>query len=170
MRQTTANKRYVKQQVSVIRVYTCSERHLTFRRNIDTRRQWSVGNIGWNERLYWEIVINDHCPGSVQFTLLVLEHSLYSLISSGENSAFSHFAAAKANYYNLAFSFHQVPITSGWAEAAWHERFAHHLYPWLSAWPCATTCVKVVIRPPRLYSEIPNVTCSLWQVHRKGPH
>ena len=44
--QSTANKRYVKRQVSVIRVYTCSERHLTFGRNIDTRRQWSVGNIG----------------------------------------------------------------------------------------------------------------------------
>ena len=46
VRQSTANKRYVKRQVSVIRVYTCSERHLTFRGNIDTRRQWSVGNIG----------------------------------------------------------------------------------------------------------------------------
>ena len=46
VRQSTANERYVKRQVSVIRVYTCSERHLTFRRNIDTRRQWSVGNIG----------------------------------------------------------------------------------------------------------------------------
>ena len=44
-RHSTANERYVKRQVSVIRVYTCSERHLTFRRNIDTRRQWSVGNI-----------------------------------------------------------------------------------------------------------------------------
>ena len=42
----------------------------------------------------------------------------YSLISSGENSAFAHFAAAIANHYNLAFSFHQVPITAGWTEAA----------------------------------------------------
>ena len=65
MRQSTANKRYVKRQVSVIRVYTCTERHLTFRWNIDTRWQWSVGNIGWNKWLYWEIVINDHYPGSV---------------------------------------------------------------------------------------------------------
>ena len=46
VRQSSANERYVKRQVSVIRVYTCSERHLTFLRNIDTRRQWSVGNIG----------------------------------------------------------------------------------------------------------------------------
>ena len=45
VRQSTANERYVKRQMSVIRIYTCSERHLTFRRNIDTRRQWSVGNI-----------------------------------------------------------------------------------------------------------------------------
>ena len=50
--------------------YTCSERHLTFRRNIDTRRQWSVGNIGWNEWLSWEMVINDHCHGSVRLLLL----------------------------------------------------------------------------------------------------
>ena len=42
----------------------------------------------------------------------------YSLISSVENSAFAHFAAAVANHYNLAFSFHQVPITAGWTEAA----------------------------------------------------
>ena len=41
----------------------------------------------------------------------------YSLISSGENSAFVHFAAAIANHYNLGFSFHQVPITAGWTEA-----------------------------------------------------
>ena len=45
--------------------YTCWERHLTFRRNIDTRRQWSVGNIGWNEWWSWEMVINDHCHGRV---------------------------------------------------------------------------------------------------------
>ena len=68
--QSTANERYVKRQVSVIRVYTCSERHLTFRRNIDTRRQWSVGNIGWDEWLYWEIVISDHCHGSVKRSVL----------------------------------------------------------------------------------------------------
>ena len=59
------NEPYVERQVSLIRVYTCWERHLTFRRNIDPRRQWSVGNIGWNEWLYWEVVINDHCHGSV---------------------------------------------------------------------------------------------------------
>ena len=43
---------------------------------------------------------------------------LYSLISSGESSAFAHFAVAIANHYNLAFLFHQVPIPAGWTEAA----------------------------------------------------
>ena len=42
----------------------------------------------------------------------------FSLISSEENSAFAHFAAAIANHYNLACSFHQVPITAVWTEAA----------------------------------------------------
>ena len=27
--------------------------------------QWPVGEIGWNEWLSWEMVINDHCLGSV---------------------------------------------------------------------------------------------------------
>ena len=38
--------------------------------------------------------------------------------------------AAIANHYNLAFSFHQVPITAGWTKAAWFERLAQHLYTW----------------------------------------
>ena len=74
-RHSASNERYVKRQVSVVRVYTCSERHLTFGRNIDTRRQWSVGNIGWNEWLSWEIIINDHCLGSVSCTFLLLLYS-----------------------------------------------------------------------------------------------
>ena len=60
LRQTTG--------VCYTRIYLL-ERHLTFRRNIDTRRQWSVGNPGWNEWLSWEMVINDHCLGSVLKTL-----------------------------------------------------------------------------------------------------
>ena len=59
---------------------------------------------------------------------------LYSLISSGENSAFALFAAALASHYNLAFSLHQVPIIAGWTEATWYdERLAQHLWPaeWL---------------------------------------
>ena len=61
-------------------------------------------------------------------------HYFYSLISSGENSAFAHFAAAIANHYNSAFSFHQVPITAGWTEASWYERLAQHLCTWPTAW------------------------------------
>ena len=38
--------------------------------------------------------------------------SLYGFISPGENSAFAHFAAALANHNNLAFLFHEVPITT----------------------------------------------------------
>ena len=37
----------------------------------------------------------------------------YSLISSGENSAFAHFASAVTNHYNSDFLFLQVPITAG---------------------------------------------------------
>ena len=66
---------------------------------------------------------------------------LFSLISSGENSAFTHVAAATANPSNLAFLFYQVRITAEWTEAAWYERLAQHLY----TWPCATTCVRFVI-------------------------
>ena len=36
------------------------------------------------------------------------------------------------------FSFHQVPITAGWTEAAWYERLTQHLYTlppeWLEHW------------------------------------
>ena len=58
---------------------------------------------------------------SADFTIYALgiETLSYTVSSfSGENSAFAHFAAAIANHYNLVFSFHQVPITAGWTEAA----------------------------------------------------
>ena len=38
---------------------------------------------------------------------------LYSLISSGENSAFAHFAAAIVDHYNLDFSFTRYPSLLG---------------------------------------------------------
>ena len=75
---------------------------------------------------YWQINVNVHVyspdipAGSADYNL----HPWYwntlfnSLIPSGGNSAFVHFAAAIANHYNLTFSFHQVPITAGWTEAA----------------------------------------------------
>ena len=48
----------------------------------------------------------------------VLELSLIqSHLLWGEFSI-AHFAAAIANHYNLALSFHQVPITAGWTGVA----------------------------------------------------
>ena len=56
---------------------------------------------------------------SADFTLYARGIGTLSyLISSGKNSAFAHFAAAIANHYNVALSFHQVPITAGRTEAA----------------------------------------------------
>ena len=52
---------------------------------------------------------------------------LYSIISSEENSA--HFLKTMP-FTSLHFSFHQVPITVGWTEAAWYERLTQHLYTW----------------------------------------
>ena len=49
---------------------------------------------------------------------------LYSLISSGKNSA--HFLQ-RMPFTMLNFSFHQVLITAGWTEAAWYERSARYL-------------------------------------------
>ena len=40
-----------------------------------------------------------------------VQHTLFSLSFSGENSAFVHSGAAVASHYNVAFSFHQLPIT-----------------------------------------------------------
>ena len=37
----------------------------------------------------------------------------YNLISSGENSVFVYSAVAITDPYNVAFLFHQVPITAG---------------------------------------------------------
>ena len=31
--------------------------------------------------------------------------------------------------------FHQVPITAGWAEAPWDEKFAQHFYTWVTVLP-----------------------------------
>ena len=54
----------------------------------------------------------------------------------------------------LQFSFQQVPITSGWAEAAWSEKFARHIYTWPA----------VGIEPQTFWSWVQNpihlATCS----------
>ena len=62
-----------------------------------------------------------------QFVSLALEFLHIVSFASGENTAFSHFAAAIVNHYNSVFSFHQIPITTGWTEAARYERLATHL-------------------------------------------
>ena len=54
---------------------------------------------------------------------------LYCLISSWERSV--HFLQLMP-FTILQFSFQQVPITTGWAEAVWNEKFAWHFYTWLA--------------------------------------
>ena len=66
-----------------------------------------ICSINVNVHVYRQI--STWIQQTVQFTPLLLEHTFYSLISSGKNSAFGNFAAAAANHYNLAFLFHQVP-------------------------------------------------------------
>ena len=61
-------------------------------------------------QMYMFIVQSSPVQRTVQFGIGTL---FFSLISSGENSAFVHFAAATANHYNVAFSSHGVPITAG---------------------------------------------------------
>ena len=66
--------------------------------------------------------------GSPDFTVYI--PGIGTISYSGENSAVAHFAAAIANHCNLVLLFYQVPITVGWTEVAWYERFARHLYIW----------------------------------------
>ena len=73
-----------------------------------------------------------------KFTPVVLELSLsLSLIQShllwGEFSICMLYAAI-ASHYNLAFLFHQIPITAEWTKAAWQERLVQHLYTWPATW------------------------------------
>ena len=88
---------------------------------------------------------------------------IYSLISSGKNSAFAHFAVAIGNHYNLAFLFHQVPmaITVEWREAAWylpntstHCQQCEHVLPLV--WE---------LWSDQLAPSWQCITCSLWHVH-----
>ena len=61
---------------------------------------------------------------------------LYCLISCGENSV--HFLQLMP-FTVLHVSFHQIPITAGWTEAAWYERLAQHSYTWPAAWRALVT-------------------------------
>ena len=58
----------------------------------------------------------------------------YSLISLGENSAFRHPAVAMTNDYNAAFSFHQVPITTGYVTAVWNENEMLETFTYHQQW------------------------------------
>ena len=51
---------------------------------------------------------------------------IYGLIS-GENSAYY---LQLMSFTISSFLFHQAPITAGWAEAVWNEKFAQHFYTW----------------------------------------
>ena len=65
------------------------------------------------------------------FSVFKQEKALFDVHSSKVNKAKSkwkallariyhnpHISATIANHYNSAFSFHQIPITAGWKEAA----------------------------------------------------
>ena len=75
-------------------------------------------------------LISHRVQQTSQFTPLALELSLIqSRLLWREFTAYS----ASNAIHNLHFSFHQVPITAGWTEAAWYERLDQHLYIWLAA-------------------------------------
>ena len=62
-----------------------------------------------------------YTPGIGTLSLSLSLSLSRSHISSGENS--EHFLQVMP-FINLQFSFHQVPISAGWAEAVWSETFA----------------------------------------------
>ena len=86
-------------------------------------------------------------------------NSLYSLIS-GENSAFVHFAADVANHYNLAFLFHQVPITAGWTEVVKYDACTNPEGPTLCEPECVTGqgCNKNIPHHEHTTHKYPNQT------------
>ena len=93
----------------------------------------------------------------------------YSLISSGENSAFAHFVAAIANHYILACSTRYPSLLGG---QRWHDMRS---LPNTSTHGCQCGHVlplvsRVVIVPAHLCSAVPDVTCSLCHVHWRAPH
>ena len=60
-----------------------------------------------------------------------LSHMVYMVIWSYLTSCgeFRHFLQLMS-FSVSNFSFHRVPITAGWAEAVWNEKFARHFYTW----------------------------------------
>ena len=66
------------------------------------------------------------------------------LQSHFRNSAFVNFAEIIAIHYNLASSFHRVPITAGWTEASWCERLDNKSTHSMAMYTCYH-CMGVVI-------------------------
>ena len=103
------------------------------------------------------VLISPWVQQTAQFTPLVSELSLIrSHLLWGEFSAFS---ADNAISQFSIFSFHQVPITAGWTEAVWYERFCPttlHTSNFsdlreLVTLPCATICVR---QTASLYQQV----------------
>ena len=103
---------------------------------------------------------------STDFTIYTSGIGTLSLIQChllwGEFS-FCTLCCSYSHHYNLAFSFHQVPITAGWTEGVWYEGLAQQLYTWPVSWPCGATCVGV-IGPARLF-HISSVDCCTTSNH-----
>ena len=74
-----------------------------------------MNNVNVNVNVY--SLISPSVQQTSQFTPLVLKLChIKSHLLWGELSTV-HCAAAIANHWNLAFSFHQILITAGWPEA-----------------------------------------------------
>ena len=94
-------------------------------------------NVNVNVNVGYMFIVPISTLGSADCTIYTPGIGTLSFTVSSPLGGIQHlrtFAAAIANHYNLAFSFHQVPITAGWTEAAWYERLAQHLYTWPAAW------------------------------------
>ena len=65
-------KRYVTSKYHKWTLRQTSTMHGRFRSNIGTRRQRSIGSVGWEERVFWGMVSNDHCHGSVGLNQCIL--------------------------------------------------------------------------------------------------
>ena len=86
-------------------------------------------NVNVNVNVY---IYSPDIPRRVQRTSqlhpLILELTLVRSHLPGENAALRHTKAAAIYQAHSQFSFHQVPITAGWTEAAWNEKFARRFY------------------------------------------
>ena len=87
---------------------------------------------------------------------------------------FSAFSAANAVHNFFQFLFHQVPITAGWTEAVWYERFLPNTYThqltsvifgnWL-IFHVLPLVWEVVRRTNRLGTRLCGTWMSTWRRH-----